>query len=181
MANMRQDAQTALLCKQPWRYDPEGQCEIAFEQNGGGYLICRSEFAVFVCAALEWTWLGPEADNNSTPANSAFQFGLEIGLHREVPPNFKTHPRKNEVHLNDIAFQARRFVVTLEEGVFWHPAVLEPEVAPAWIPKCTSRITFDRSPCPPPEHWRSTKGGPRANQFWDMKEFCSGEIPRRRG
>ncbi|KAI1115298.1 hypothetical protein F5Y14DRAFT_410830 [Nemania sp. NC0429] len=170
----------SILCREPWYYDLERQCKIKFDEDGTGELVCRREIPIFIAGRIKWKALSeigqPLTTSSDEDGGIKRLLELEITLTQQRSSWVSSRPRINEQLLNDEAFLPKTYKIKLEKGDFvsasdrtWKPA----EVLSDDVPKFALRLTFDVSPYPPREQWKSSKGAPDAIKFWEWTEFVA--------
>ncbi|KAF2864893.1 hypothetical protein BDV95DRAFT_613055 [Massariosphaeria phaeospora] len=189
---------SSILCAADglWEYDPRGKVRIAFLENGTGYLSCSTEMSTFLGVNFHWSLVATTTAPPSlltrllSPLNIVYppaQTGtLAITLVSQDNPTpaptrptnaFNTlplqAPRLQEWYLTPAAFQRKTFNVSLQRGSFWPPEVEDAQAAQqaGWVRKYGWWMSWDKSPVPSAEEWTSVKGGPEANEWWEVRDF----------
>jgi len=140
-------------------------------------LISRAEANVWIAAEIIWKPLQDEAgsfdESFGLDSTESKQCILEITLTKNPSTSLRSLAgyHINEALLEEEAFQPKTFQVRLEQGRFLTP--FDRSYGLTENPEFGLQLSFEPSPYPPREQWKTPKGAPDAMKFWERKTFCS--------
>ncbi|CAJ2501851.1 Uu.00g047040.m01.CDS01 [Anthostomella pinea] len=184
MDTSERDTLLSVLCGQWWNWDSWDCNRIKFNQDGTGQMICRARQEVFIAAEFDWQPLHTDIldqelvmpiKNPKAPMRLA-QFDIVMRLTNRRIPILAGQDligcAINECLLEDDAFYAKAYNVSLERGRFLTPFdALGGQIDP-YTPTFSLGLAFDRSPFPQQHEWKVKVPASLGVKLWDRKEFC---------
>ncbi|KAI1402502.1 hypothetical protein F4819DRAFT_275393 [Hypoxylon fuscum] len=193
---MSKETLTSLLCAEPWRLDSNNECQISFQKDGTGELICIHQPQAWILAQTEWRLLDSdttidglnEETNNHNVSHTATSdgprllshFNIEITLtERHITSRGSLdHVTINDERLTDAAFGSKTYSAVLEMGSFHTAFERKMPKVPGWAPLFAYQLVLDESPYPARSMWKDPEEAPDPEwfPFTEWREFCSGKI-----
>ncbi|PYH65815.1 uncharacterized protein BO88DRAFT_469986 [Aspergillus vadensis CBS 113365] len=165
----RPDTVRSILCEEPWIWN-DGSSEITFHEDGTGKLFCSTEYTCWIFAEFDWkphdsAYLDRTIENSKIIGH----FTIEMTLTKRRPHDIWYKGKVNESWLNEGAFCAKTYHITIEHGRFRNQFDVKHKVLDGSL--YALRIVFDPSPFPPDEEWNDESYGPHAMRLWECTEF----------
>ncbi|GKZ21570.1 hypothetical protein AbraIFM66951_005224 [Aspergillus brasiliensis] len=165
----------SILCEGPWVWN-DGASEVNFHEDGTGKLFCSTEYTCWIFAEIDWKPHNPasldqviDLDNNRKQSTILADFTIEMTLTTRRPPDIWWKGKVNEDWLNEEAFRAKTYRISLEHGRFRNQFDVKHNVRNG--ARYALRIVLDPSPFPPGEEWNHESSGPHVMRLWECTEF----------
>ncbi|GKZ37598.1 hypothetical protein AbraIFM66950_009215 [Aspergillus brasiliensis] len=165
----------SILCEGPWVWN-DGASEVTFHENGTGKLFCSTEYTCWIFAEIDWKPHNPasldqiiDLGNNRKQPTILADLTIEMTLTTRRPPDIWWKGKVNEDWLNEEAFRAKTYRISLEHGRFRNQFDVKHNVRNG--ARYALRIVFDPSPFPPGEEWNHESSGPHVMRLWECTEF----------
>ncbi|PWY68704.1 hypothetical protein BO83DRAFT_379956 [Aspergillus eucalypticola CBS 122712] len=178
------DTVRSILCEGPWIWN-DGSSEITFHEDGTGKLFCSTEYTCWIFAEFEWkshnsAYLNQTIDlgNGRQQSKVIGDFTIEMTLTKRRPHDIWYKGKVNENWLNEGAFCAKTYHMTIEHGRFRSQFDVKHKILNGSL--YALRIVFVPSPFPPDEEWNDESYGPHAMRLWECTEFNSRKYPNER-
>ncbi|KAI6082161.1 hypothetical protein F4821DRAFT_247773 [Hypoxylon rubiginosum] len=192
---MSKDTLISLLCAEPWRLDSINECQISFQKDFTGELICIHQPQAWILAQTEWRLRSSDTDINvpsEDPSDSDSgtsdkphllrHFNIEITLTKRAITSRGSldHITINDERLTDAGFGPKTYSARLEKGSFHTAFERKMPRVPEWAPRFAYRLVLDQSPYPARSLWKDPEEAPDPEwfPFTQWREFCSRKIAK---